>query len=129
MDLHPESEAALDQAGRAIADAWTATDFESLVTLYVGGDLEVRNTQKTKTNLMVFIRPRVVRTAEQAAFETNAKYNYMRNLQLDRDNSKIKLLPGETAPALPPFVGPTAPPTAPSPPPPDSADAPENPGE
>jgi hypothetical protein len=40
MDLHPESEAALDQAGRAIADAWTATDFESLVTLYVGGDLE-----------------------------------------------------------------------------------------
>jgi hypothetical protein len=53
----------------------------------------------------------------------------MRNLQLDRDNSKVKLLPGETAPALPPFVGPTAPPTAPSPPPPDSADAPENPGE
>jgi general secretion pathway protein D len=95
----------------------------------LGNLFRVRNTQKTKTNLMVFIRPRVVRTAEQAAFETNAKYNYMRNLQLDRDNSKIKLLPGETAPALPPFVGPTAPPTAPSPPPPDSADAPENPGE
>ncbi|MEX2150757.1 MAG: type II secretion system secretin GspD [Steroidobacteraceae bacterium] len=95
----------------------------------LGNLFRVRNTQKTKTNLMVFIRPRVVRTAQQAAFETNAKYNYMRNLQLDRDNSKIKLLPGETAPALPPFVGPAAPPTAPSPPPPDTADAPENPGE
>jgi general secretion pathway protein D len=95
----------------------------------LGNLFRVRNTQKTKTNLMVFIRPRVVRTAEQAAFETNAKYNYMRNLQLDRDNSKIKLLPGETAPALPPFIGPAAPPTAPSPPPPDTADAPENPGE
>jgi general secretion pathway protein D len=95
----------------------------------LGNLFRVRNTQKTKTNLMVFIRPRVVRTAEQAAFETNAKYNYMRNLQLDRDNSKVKLLPGETAPALPPFVGPAAPPTAPSPPPPDTADAPENPGE
>jgi general secretion pathway protein D len=95
----------------------------------LGNLFRVRNTQKTKTNLMVFIRPRVVRTAEQAAFETDAKYNYMRNLQLDRDNSKIKLLPGETAPALPPFVGPAAPPTAPSPPPPNTADAPENPGE
>jgi len=95
----------------------------------LGNLFRVRNTQKTKTNLMVFIRPRVVRTAEQASFETNAKYNYMRNLQLDRDNSKIKLLPGETAPALPPFVGPAAPPTAPSPPPPDTADAAENPGE
>lgn len=95
----------------------------------LGNLFRVRNTQKTKTNLMVFIRPRVIRTAEQAAFETDAKYNYMRNLQLDRDNSKVKLLPGETAPALPPFVGPAAPPTAPSPPPPDTADAPENPGE
>jgi len=40
MDLYPESEAALEQAGRAIADTWTATDFEALVPLYVGGDLE-----------------------------------------------------------------------------------------
>jgi hypothetical protein len=40
MDLYPESEAALEHAGRAIADTWTATEFESLVPLYVGGDLE-----------------------------------------------------------------------------------------
>lgn len=40
MDLYPESEAALEQAGRAIADAWSATEFEALVPLYVGGDLE-----------------------------------------------------------------------------------------
>jgi general secretion pathway protein D len=75
----------------------------------IGALFRVRNTQKTKTNLMVFIRPRVIRTAEQAAIETNAKYNYLRNLQLDRNDGKVKMMPGSTQPALPPLVGPTAP--------------------
>ena len=38
---------------------------------------------KTKTNLMVFIRPRILRDGIEAAIETNAKYNYMRDQQLD----------------------------------------------
>jgi general secretion pathway protein D len=104
----------------------------------IGGLFRVRNTQKTKTNLMVFIRPRVVRTAEQAAIETNAKYNYLRNLQLEKKGGKVQLMPGEIRPTLPPLVGPTAPPIAtqgspptstPAPPPPDTAETPENPGE
>ncbi len=107
----------------------------------IGNLFRVRNTQKTKTNLMVFIRPRVVRTAEQAAIVTNAKYNYLRNLQLEKKGGKVQLMPGENRPALPPLVGPSAPPTAvappeaetppstePGPPPPDSAEAVENPG-
>ena len=96
----------------------------------IGNLFRVRNTQKTKTNLMVFIRPRVVRTAEQAAIETNAKYNYLRNMQLEKKGGKVQLMPGENRPTLPPLVGPTA--TAdraagfaarrrpPAPPPPDS---------
>jgi general secretion pathway protein D len=94
----------------------------------LGNLFRVRNTQKTKTNLMVFIRPRVVRTAEQAAIETNSKYNYLRNLQLGHKNGKVNLMPGEPRPSLPPLIGPTAPPTSPGPPPPDTAEAPENPG-
>lgn len=95
----------------------------------LGNLFRVRNTQKTKTNLMVFIRPRVLRTAEQAAIETNSKYNFMRNQQLDRDGGKVKLMPGAQQPMLPPLVGPAAPSTAPMPPPPDTAQTPENRGE
>jgi general secretion pathway protein D len=76
----------------------------------------VRNTQKTKTNLMVFIRPRVLRTAEQAAIETNSKYNYLRDMQQNRNDGKVRMMPGSTQPMLPPLVGPTQP-TPPPPPP------------
>ncbi|MGH8252106.1 MAG: type II secretion system secretin GspD [Steroidobacteraceae bacterium] len=109
----------------------------------IGNLFRVRNTQKTKTNLMVFIRPRVLRTAEQAAIETNSKYNYLRNLQLEKNDGKVKLIPGAKQPTLPPLVVPSAPPVAPAPaappaedapadaapPPPDTEEPPENPGE
>ncbi len=95
----------------------------------LGNLFRVRNTKKTKSNLMIFIRPRVLRTAEQAAIETNSKYNYLRNLQLDQNDGKVRLMPGETPPTLPPLIGPTAPPTAPGPPPPDVATEPVDPGE
>ena len=54
------------------------TESESRVPLLgkipvIGALFRVRSTQKTKTNLMVFIRPRVLRTAEQAAIETNCE--------------------------------------------------------
>ena len=95
----------------------------------LGNLFKVRNTQKTKTNLMVFIRPRVVRTPEQAAIETNSKYNFLRNLQLENKDGKVQLMPGETRPTLPPLIGPTAPATSPGPPPPDTVEAPGNRGE
>ncbi|MBM4218651.1 MAG: type II secretion system protein GspD [Gammaproteobacteria bacterium] len=82
----------------------------------IGALFRVRNTQKTKTNLMVFIRPRVLRTAEQAAIETNAKYNYLRDLQLGRNDGKVKMIPGAQQPTLPPLVGPTQPTQLPPPP-------------
>jgi general secretion pathway protein D len=94
----------------------------------LGELFKVRNTQKTKTNLMVFIRPRVLRTAEEAAIETNAKYNYLRNLQLDQDG-KVGLMPGVSPPTLPPLIGPTAPPIAAPLPSRDLESTPEDPGE
>ncbi len=92
------------------------TESESRVPLLgkipvIGALFRVRSTQKTKTNLMVFIRPRVLRTAEQAAIETNAKYNYLRDQQLGLKDGKVQLMPGSGRPTLPPLVGPTAPPT------------------
>jgi general secretion pathway protein D len=74
----------------------------------IGNLFRVRGTQKQKTNLMVFIRPRVLRTPEQTAFETNSKYNYMRDLQIG-GKGKVKLMPGEGRPTLPPIVAPNVP--------------------
>jgi len=83
-----------------------------LGSIPVLGELfKTRSIQKTKTNLMVFIRPRVIRDAEQAAIATNAKYNYIRDLQLNRNNGKVKLMPGTRQPTLPELEGPTAPAT------------------
>jgi general secretion pathway protein D len=94
----------------------------------LGNLFRVRNTKKSKSNLMVFIRPRVLRTAEQAAIETNAKYNFLRNQQLDQNHGKVKLMPGQTRPLLPQLIGPTAPPTAAAPPGQDVATTSEEPG-
>jgi general secretion pathway protein D len=97
------------------------TESESRVPLLgkipvIGALFRVRNTQKTKTNLMVFIRPRVLRTPEQAAIETNSKYNYLRDLQLGRNDGKVRMIPGSRQPTLPPLVGPTQPTQLPAPP-------------
>jgi general secretion pathway protein D len=59
-------------------------------------------TQKVKTNLMFFIKPTILRDQAQAAFETNAKYNYIRDIQLI-DESTQKILPSlnATPPSIP----------------------------
>ena len=50
------------------------------------------STQNIKTNLMFFIKPTILRDEEQTAFETNQKYNYIRDLQLNQETTP-KLLP------------------------------------
>jgi len=67
----------------------------------LGALFRATRTQKVKTNLMVFIKPTILRDSQQAAFETNAKYNYIRNLQLTRDPKDVALMPDETRPVLP----------------------------
>jgi general secretion pathway protein D len=76
----------------------------------LGELFRVRSSRKIKTNLLVFIRPRVLRDAEAAAIATNSKYNFIRDQQQQRNGGRVQLLPGAQQPLLPPLVGPTAPP-------------------
>lgn len=76
----------------------------------LGELFRVRSSRKVKTNLLVFIRPRVLRDAEAAAIATNSKYNFIRQQQQQRNGGRVQLLPGAQQPLLPPLVGPTAPP-------------------
>ena len=45
----------------------------------IGALFRSDSTSKKKTNLMVFIRPTILRDDGTAAFETNTKYNYIRD--------------------------------------------------
>jgi general secretion pathway protein D len=67
----------------------------------IGELFKVRNGSKEKNNLMLFIRPTILRDATQAAYETNSKYNALRELQMHYRKGKVPLLPGERQPTLP----------------------------
>jgi general secretion pathway protein D len=69
----------------------------------IGELFKTRSGAKEKRNLMVFIRPTILRDPQAAAIETNAKYSVLRNQQLARRNGKVTLLPGEAQPLLPPI--------------------------
>ena len=61
-------------------------------------------TTKTKRNLMVFIRPTIVRDEESIATLSNRKYNFMRARQLERRARGVNLLSDDTEmPLLPEF--------------------------
>jgi general secretion pathway protein D len=67
----------------------------------LGELFKTRSVDKVKTNLMVFIRPRILRDGVDAAIETNAKYNYIRNQQLERNDGRVPMMPNERQPTLP----------------------------
>ena len=61
-------------------------------------------TQKSdivKTNLMVFIRPKILRTTAQTRFETNTKYNQISEAL---EGNRIRLMPDQSRPSLPPLA-------------------------
>jgi general secretion pathway protein D len=69
----------------------------------IGEAFRVRSGKRAQTNLMVFIRPKILADGLQSAVESNAKYNQIRELQR-RMNSKVELiplLPGVPKPELP----------------------------
>lgn len=59
-----------------------------------------RSTQTVKTNLMVFIRPVILRDGLSATLTTDAKYNYIRDVQLG-DGRRVPLLRDVERPQLP----------------------------
>jgi len=68
----------------------------------IGELFKSRSDDHTKTNLMIFIRPSIIREDSQSIIETDAKYKYM---QREEEKAQIKslvpLLPGERFPRLP----------------------------
>jgi general secretion pathway protein D len=86
----------------------------------IGLLFKTRADTSTKNNLMIFIRPKILRDESQAAYETDLKYNYMRDQQKPflNPHEALPLLPGVPPGKLPPLP----------PPPPPGTDAAVTPG-
>ncbi|ATF09477.1 type II secretion system secretin GspD [Candidatus Enterovibrio altilux] len=61
------------------------------------------SSDKTRRNLMLFIKPTIIRTGLTADGITQRKYNYIRAEQIYRAQEEVKLMPGITPPVLPEF--------------------------
>ncbi|MBV8496161.1 MAG: type II secretion system secretin GspD, partial [Gammaproteobacteria bacterium] len=78
----------------------------------IGLLFKTRSDTSNKTNLMIFIRPKILSEPSAAAYETGLKYNYM------QDQQKPILHPHEALPLLPGVPPGKLPPLPPPPPPP-----------
>ncbi len=86
------------------------TDSESKIPLLgdiplIGFLFRSQSTTKSKENLMVFLRPSILRDHKDAAFVTNEKYSYLRGIEIesyDEERQRYGLLDG-AAPRLPPM--------------------------
>ncbi|MDX1570614.1 MAG: type II secretion system secretin GspD [Xanthomonadales bacterium] len=67
----------------------------------VGNLFKFRSATKVKRNLMIFIRPRILRDRASTDAITGAKYNYMRAQQLDARDNYEGLMEREQLPILP----------------------------
>ena len=97
--------------GGLISD--TQTNGEQRVPLLgripiIGEAFRTRSAKKNKTNLLVFIQPRILRDGTDTAIETNQKYNYIRQQQqqLGPRGEILPLLPGNKTQVLPPLPEP-----------------------
>jgi general secretion pathway protein D len=70
---------------------------------FLGELFRTRNTEKTKTNFLIFLQPHILRTDAQASLETDAKYEYIRDQQriLNKDSRVLPLQPYAPAEPLP----------------------------
>ena len=69
----------------------------------IGALFRSRKTDKVKTNLLVFIRPTILRDSAAAALTTNAKYNFIREIQQGNTETGVALMPKSSRPVLPPL--------------------------
>jgi general secretion pathway protein D len=84
----------------------------------IGLAFKTRSNTAEKDNLMIFLRPKILREPSQAAYETDLKYNYLQDQQRSFERREIPpLLPGERQPRLPAL------------PPPPPSKAPQSPEE
>ncbi len=69
----------------------------------LGALFRSRKTDKVKTNLLVFIRPTILRDSAAVSLETNKKYNYIRDVLKESEGTGVQLMPREEPFSLPPF--------------------------
>jgi len=70
----------------------------------LGNLFRYESRKRTKTNLMVFLRPVVLHDAQSSASLTSDRYQYIRNEQLQTQSGSHLLLPDLNAPKLPPLL-------------------------
>ncbi len=69
----------------------------------LGNLFRSRKTDKVKTNLLVFIRPKIMRDARAMSIETNSKYNQIRDVLEGEKDRGIALMPNADRPTIPPI--------------------------
>jgi general secretion pathway protein D len=70
---------------------------------WIGALFKYETRNRKRTNLMVFLRPVIVKDERTAASLTNDRYEYIRNLQGDMKFPWNGLLPEINVTPLPPF--------------------------
>lgn len=69
----------------------------------LGNLFKYQTRKRSKKNLMVFLRPTVIRNSEQSANVVADRYDYIRNAEVGAQPSQTVLLPEMIAPILPQF--------------------------
>ncbi|SFV20912.1 general secretion pathway protein D [Pseudidiomarina donghaiensis] len=79
---------------------------------FLGHLFKSTSTSRQKRNLMVFLRPRIVRDGVTAGQISSRKYNYIRAEQLKQQEDGVELMPFTDQPVMPEWDGPlTLPPS------------------
>ena len=74
----------------------------------IGSLFKTENRKRKKTNLMIFLRPTIVRTEQETRELSNARYEDLRAQQLANQPSRHLIFDNKPLPALPPIVTPPA---------------------
>ena len=69
----------------------------------IGNLFRSRKTDMVKTNLLIFIRAKILRNSAQMSNETNAKYNSIQEILQGKQEAGVSLMPGQERPVLPPL--------------------------
>ncbi len=75
----------------------------------IGELFKYQRSNSRKRNLMVFLRPRIIREADTMSRYASSKYNYIRAAQLDKRQQGVALLDDSLSPVLPPLGKPEIP--------------------
>lgn len=69
----------------------------------LGGLFRYKKRSHVKTNLMVFLRPTIIRSTEQNVSLSGDRYDYIRNAEIAAQPESTVVLPNMNAPQLPPL--------------------------